>query len=282
MNKRSSFTTGSGPRAAQHGAAQAVSSVWMTRLGRLGLGARGVLYVVLAYLALRVAFGQSNRATDRQGALHTVARQPFGRVLLAVLAAGFAAFAVWQLAMAVWGGSTRAGSDRKGKRVIALVNGVLYGSFCASTVVLVTGTSGSAGGNQSESDLTSRVMQHTFGRTLVGVVGFAVIVTGTVLAWRALAGKRELELQPLSRSARRAVDGLAKAGLTARAVIVAASGVLVVQAALAFNPNKAKGLDGTLKAFAHTPVGPWLLVLIAVGVLAFGLHSLAEARYGKL
>jgi Domain of Unknown Function (DUF1206) len=71
-------------------------------------------------------------------------------------------------------------------------------------------------------------------------------------------------------------------GLTAKGVIAAAAGVLVVQAALAFDPSKAKGLDGTLKSFAHTPVGPWLLVLIAGGVLAFGLYSLAEARYADL
>lgn len=270
------------PGAAQRGATQAAHSVWMARLGRLGLGARGVLYIMLAYLAVRVAFGQPNRATDKQGALHTVARQPFGHVLLVVLAVGFGAFALWQLTMAAWGGSARAGSDKKGKRVIALVNGVLYGVFCASTIALAAGSSGSAGGDKPEADLTSKVMQHSFGRTLVGAVGVAVIVTGAVLAWRALSGKREVELQPMSRSVRRAVEALGKVGLTARAVIVAAAGVLVVRAALAFDPNKAKGLDGTLKSFAHTPIGQWLLVLIAGGVLAFGLYSLAEARYADI
>jgi Domain of Unknown Function (DUF1206) len=270
------------PRAAQHGASQAAGSVWMARLGRLGLGARGVLYVLLAYLAVRVAFGQPNRATDKQGALHTVARQPFGHVLLAVLAVGFGAFAMWQLTMAAWGGSARAGSDKKGKRVIALVNGVLYGFFCASTIALAVGSSGSAGGDKPEADVTSKVMQHSFGRIAVGVVGAAVIVTGAVMAWRALSGKREVDLQPTSRSVRQRVEALAKVGLTAKAVIVAAAGVLVVQAALAFDPSKAKGLDGTLKSFAHTPIGPWLLVLIAGGLLAFGIYSVAAARYAEL
>jgi hypothetical protein len=270
------------PRAAQHGATNAARSVWLARLGRLGLGARGLLYVMLAYLAVRVAFGQPDRATDKQGALHTVARQPFGHVLLVGLAVGFGAFAVWQLTMAAFGGSARAGSDKKAKRVIALVNGALYGSLCASTIALAAGSSGSAGGNKPEADMTSKAMQHSFGRMLVGAVGAAVIVTGAVMAWRALSGKREVELQAMSRSVRQRVEALAKVGLTAKAVIVAAAGVLVVQAALAFDPNKAKGLDGTLKAFAHTPIGPWLLVLIAGGVLAFGLYSLAEARYAEL
>jgi Domain of Unknown Function (DUF1206) len=270
------------PRSAQHGATRAADSVWMARLGRLGLGGRGVLYVLLAYLAVRVAFGQPNSRTDRQGALHTVARQPFGHVLLAALAVGFGAYAVWQLTMAALGGSARAGSDKKGKRVIALVNGVLYGFFCASTVALAAGSSGSAGGDKAEADLTSKVMQHSFGRILVGAVGSAVIVAGAVLAWRALSGKREVELQPISPSVRQGVEALAKVGRTARAAIIAAAGVFVVQAALAFDPNRAKGLDGVLKSFAHTPIGPWLLVLIAGGVLAFGVYSLAAARYAEI
>src|ERR1700676_2706101 len=96
---------GTVPRAAQHGAARAAHSVWMARLGRLGLGARGVLYVLLPYLAVRVAFGQPDTATDKQGALHTVARKPFGHVLLAGLAVGFGGYALWQLTMAALGGS---------------------------------------------------------------------------------------------------------------------------------------------------------------------------------
>ena len=275
-------STATAPRAAQHRASQAAHSVWMSRLGRFGLGARGVLYALLAYVAVRVASGQPNSRTDKQGALQTVARQPFGHVLLAALAVGFAAYALWQLTLAAWGGSVRAGSDKKGKRVIGLVNGVSYGVFCASTIALAMGSSGSAGGDKAETDLTSKVMLHSFGRTLVGVVGAAVIVIGVVMAWRALTGKREVELQPLSRSVRRAVEALAKIGLTARAVIIAAAGIFVVQASLAFDPNKAKGLDGILKSFAHTPVGPWLLVLIAGGLFAFSLYSLAAARFAKV
>lgn len=270
------------PGKARQGATQAARSVWMARLGRLGLGARGVLYVVLAYLAARVAFGHPNSRTDSQGALHTVARQPFGHVLLAVLAVGFGAYALWQLTIALLGGSARAGSDKKGKRVIALVNGVLYGALCASTIGLAGGSAGSAGGDKAEVDLTSKMMQHSFGRTVVGAVGAALILVGAVLAWRALSGVREFELQPTGRSVREGIDGLAKVGMTAQAVIIAAAGVFVVQAALAFNPNKAKGLDGTLKSFAHTSIGPWLLVLVAAGVLAFGVYSLAAARYAEL
>ncbi|MDQ6613744.1 MAG: DUF1206 domain-containing protein [Actinomycetota bacterium] len=157
-----------------------------------------------------------------------------------------------------------------------------YGLFCASTIALAAGSSGSAGGDKAEADLTGRVMSHSFGRALVGVVGAAVIVIGVVLSCRALSGKRDVKLQPMSRSVRRSVEALAEVGLTARAVIIAAAGVFIVQAALAFDPSKAKGLDGKLKSFAHTPIGPWLLVLVAGGLLAFGAYSVAAARYAEM
>jgi hypothetical protein len=253
----------------------------MARLGRLGLGARGVLYVLLAYLALRVAFGRPNSA-DRQGALHTVARQPFGHLLLAALAVGFGAYALWKLTLAALGGSVGAGSEKKTKRVVALMTGVSYSLFCATTIALAAGSARSAGGDKAEVDVTGKVMQHSSGRALVGVIGATVIVVGAVLVRRALSGKRDVKLQLMSRSVRRSVETLAKVGLTAQAVIIGAAGSFVVQAAIAFDPNKAKGLDGILKSFAHTPIGPWLLVLIAGGVLAFGLYSLAAARYADL
>jgi hypothetical protein len=180
------------------------------------------------------------------------------------------------------GASARAGSEKKTKRVTALLNGVWYCFLCVSTIAVVAGSAGSAGGSKAEVDLTSKVMQHSFGRAAVGIAGAGLIVVGAVLAWQALSGQREFELQTDSASVRRGVETLAKVGRTARAVIIAAVGVFVVQAALTFDPNKAKGLDGTLKSFAHTPIGPWLLVLIAAGVLAFGAYSLAAARYAEI
>lgn len=269
-------------RAARQGVHRASHSVWVSRLGRLGLGARGVLYLLLAYLALQIAFGRANSGADKQGALLTVARQPFGHLLLAGLAVGFGGYAIWQLTIAAVGNSARGGSDKKGKRAIALINGLSYAAFCVSTIALAAGSSGSAGGNKAEVDWTAKVMKHSFGRGLVGLVGAAVIVIGAVMVWRALSGKREVDLQPLSRTALERIETLAKIGLTARAVIFAAAGVFVVQAALTFDPSKEKGLDGILKSFAHTPVGPWLLVLVAGGVCAFGLYSLALARYADI
>ena len=252
-------------------------------LGRLGLAARGVLYVLLGYLALKIAVGTSSSTANRQGALQTIARQPYGNVLLGAMAVGFGAYALWQLTVAGLGHSSRKQASGAGRRLIALLTGMLYGFFCVTDVALAVGSStGSSASSSTAVGWTGKIMRHSHGRLAVGVVGAAVVLVGVVLAIRALLGRRDVALKAMGRSTRRIVEGLAKVGLTARAIIVAAAGVFIVRAAQTFNPAKVKGLDGVLQSFAHTRFGPWLLVAVAVGVVAFGLYSLAASKYADL
>jgi hypothetical protein len=255
---------------------------WVSLLGRMGLAARGVLYLLLGYLALRIAFGAPTTTANRNGALQTIAHQRFGNVLLAAMAVGFGAYALWQLTLAWVGGSPRGRSGGAGRRVIALVNGALYGFFCVTTAALAAGSSRSSTSTSSAAGWTGKIMAHSHGRLLVGVVGAVVVIVGVVMAARALSGRRDVPLEPMTGSTRRVVEGLAKAGLTARAIIVVGVGVFIVRAAQTFNPAKVKGLDGVLQSFAHTRAGPWLLVAVAIGVVAFGLYSLAAAKYAEL
>ena len=251
-------------------------------MGRVGLVARGVLYVLLGYLALRIAFGNPTSTANRAGALHTLARQPYGSLLLVALAVGFGAYALWQLTLVGVGGSSRGQAVGAARRILALASGVLYGFFCVTTVALVVGSSKGTGGSSSAAGWTGKVMAHSHGRLAVGVAGAVVVVVGLVMVGRALSGHRDVALKAMSRSTRRVVEGLAKAGQTSRAIIIVGVGVFVVRAAQSFDPAKAKGLDGVLQSFAHTAVGPWLLVLVAVGVVAYGLYSFAAARYADL
>ena len=251
-------------------------------LGRVGLVARGVLYVLLGYLALRIAFGHPTSTANRSGALHTIARQPYGSVLLVALAVGFGAYALWQLTLAGFGGSSRGQAVGAARRILALASGVLYGFFCVTTVALVVGSSKGTGASSSAAGWTGKAMAHSHGRLAVGVAGAVVVVVGVFMVWRALLGHRDVALKAMGRSTRRVIEGLAKVGQTARAVIIIGVGVFIIRAAQAFDPAKAKGLDGVLQSFAHTAVGPWLLALVAAGVVAYGLYSFAAARYAEL
>ena len=71
-------------------------------------------------------------------------------------------------------------------------------------------------------------------------------------------------------------------GGTARGVVFTAAGAFAVRAAVDYEPKKAKGLDDTLRSFAETPLGPWLLVLVAAGLVLFGVFSFAMARWRRV
>src|SRR5215216_7727543 len=71
-------------------------SGWYAWLARGGLLAKGVSYGLVAVLAIGVAVCTGGETTSRQGALATLAQETWGKIVLVLLAAGFAAYAVWR------------------------------------------------------------------------------------------------------------------------------------------------------------------------------------------
>ena len=176
-----------------------------------------------------------------------MAREPLGRFLLIGVAVGFAGYALWQLSIAAVGRSARSGSDRPAQRVAALLSGGLYSFFCFSTAALAAGSSrAAAGGDVQEVDWTATVMHHTFGRSVVGLAGAALVICGGLLACRAVSGRRETAAtNPPSHSASGRRPRSCR--LTTRGIIVSMAGIFLLQSAIDLDPRKAKGLDGTLK-----------------------------------
>ena len=72
------------------------------------------------------------------------------------------------------------------------------------------------------------------------------------------------------------------AGGVARGVVFVTVGVFLVVAAVTTQPQQAKGLDSALRALAATPGGPWLLALVAIGLIIFGAFSCCEARWARV
>lgn len=276
MTAPSARVQAAGRRASQSGPLQF--------LARGGLAARGVLYVLIGYLAIRIAFGKSGKAADRQGALQTVAQTSGGRAILWLLAVGFAGLAIWHFIEAVRGQPGPDGA-KVGKRLASLARGIFYAAVCASTVAFVIGAGGPGSSDQKSKDYTGRVMHDVpAGRWLVLLVGLGFIAGGIRLAVAALRRnfERDLKTEQMSPPVRRVVETLGMVGRTTRAVVFAAAGVFLVYAAITFDPKKAKGVDGTLREFATTSVGPWLLVLVALGLVVFGLYCFCEARWRRL
>ncbi|MET9774099.1 DUF1206 domain-containing protein [Streptomyces sp. NPDC006367] len=252
---------------------------------RAGLAARGVIYLLVGLLALRIAFGDGQRQADRGGALAELAEKPFGAVLLWALGAGLVGMALWRLSEALFGTVGEDGRTAK-KRLPAAARCVFYAFVAYSVLAFAAGSRGSGGGtgDRQSRDVTAKVLELPAGRWAVGVAGAAIVVAGVVIAVQALRRSyhKKLKHGELSRPMRRLVDVTGVGGGTARGVVFAAAGAFAVRAAVDYEPDRAKGLDDTLRAFAGTPLGPWLLVCVAAGLMLFGVFSFALARWRRV
>lgn len=251
---------------------------------RAGFVARGAIYLLIGIIALQIALGHGGQA-DRGGALGQIAAKSYGTFLLWALVVGFAGLALWRFSEAAFGAVGPDG-HATGQRLKSLARGLLYSFFFVSTLQLVTGTSSSAtaNGNSQSKALTARVMTHSGGRLLVGLVGLVVVVIGVLLAregWKREFLKR-MSFGGAPAGARSIVEKLGVFGGVARGAVIALTGVFLIIAAVRFSPSKAEGIDGSLRAFAHTPVGPFLLIPVALGLVAFGLFSWCEARWRRV
>lgn len=265
--------TASGLRAST-GVQRARNTTTMDRVARFGLAARGAVFVLLGVLALLVAAGRSRGETDQHGALQKLAGQPGGFVVLLLIALGLVGYAVWRFALA-------ASRDVKGSdRFKSLVRGVVYASLAVTAfTILVQGRSKNQA-NQQQS-LAARVMHHTGGRWAVGLAGVIVAAVGVVLVVEGAKRKfeKQFNLAGMSRPVRRTTEVLGTAGTIARGIVFVVAGVLVLIAAVQFDPAKARGIDGALRALRDAPAGPWVLGVIAVGLVMFGLFGFCEARW---
>lgn len=257
------------------------------QMGRWGLVARGVVHLIVGALALRIAFGHAATA-DREGALHAVVRQPFGRWLLGALCVGFATYALYRLLRAATGRSEDARGDRDGPLVRAgnALIGVLYAGLLASSLGLLFGGSG-AGGGASEHEQrgwTARLLAHAWGEWAVALVGLGVLAAGLVLVVMGLredfADKLDAgEMRPWQRAW---LPRLGVVGWVARGVVFGIIGVFLVRAALDDDPRKSVGIDGALHRLATAPLGPLLLTVVGVGLAAYGVYSFVEARWRRV
>jgi Domain of Unknown Function (DUF1206) len=252
----------------------------MAALARFGLAARGFVYLVIGWLTAQIALGHHTPQANQSGALAEIAQHSFGKLLLWLLGAGFAAYAIWRLSQAAFG--TAAEGSSTGPRLKCLARGIVYASFAVSTFSFIAGTS-RGGQRQQQITLTARVMTHSLGRTAVGLAGIVVIVVGLGMVVEGVTKKfaKQLETSQLHGATRTVVLRLGAVGTVTRGLVFALAGLLAVDAAVTFDPKKSTGLDGALRTLAHQPFGPWLLGAAALGLIAFGLYGLASVRYAK-
>jgi uncharacterized protein DUF1206 len=261
------------------GSRSASGSDALNMFARLGLIARGIDYIVIGAIALMLALHVAQHEPDTAGAIEAIATKPLGYLLLWILVIGFLALAVWRLVQAAvpWLNTT------DGHRVMALFCGIAYAIAFYTTLMFVEHGTKPASGNSSARDYTAHVLSLDGGRAIVAIAGIALIVIGIIMAIRGFDAEftRYLRMGWMSRATQDTVIALGQAGYVARAAVVIGLGIAALDAAITYDAAKAKGVDGVLRSFAQSPFGPWLLILVALGLIAFGIESFAEAKWRR-
>jgi membrane protease YdiL (CAAX protease family) len=227
-----------------------------------------------------VALGHGSHEADQQGALQLLAGQPYGTVSLWLLGIGLAGYALWRLSEAAFGAA--GDGHRAGPRLRSLGRAVVYAGLAYLTFKVISGSQGSQ--SQKQQDVTASVMQHPGGRWLVGIAGVIVIIAGVALANEGIRRKfmKYLMTSRMSPRTRRLVRMLGQLGSISRGVVLVLVGILVTDAAVTHSPAKSGGVDQALLTLRNQPFGPVLLILVALGLVAFGGYGLCEARWRRV
>jgi Domain of Unknown Function (DUF1206) len=245
-------------------------------LARAGLTARGVIYLLIGWVAVLVALGHSSREADQQGALQLLAGKPYGLVSLWLLGIGFAAYALWRLSEAAFGVTGE--PPGAGPRLISLGRAVIYTGFAYLTFTVISGSQRSQ--TRQQQDITATAMRHTEGRWLVGLV----VVVGLVLVSQGARRTfmKYLRSAQMSRRTRRVVELLGVVGTIARGLVFALAGALVIDAAITHKASESGGIDKALLTLRNQAAGEFLMLLAALGLAVFGVYGLCEARWRRV
>lgn len=247
---------------------------------RLGLVAYGVVHLLVAWLALQVAYGDLDGGgvgkADKTGALQSISGGTGGQVVLWLVAAGLGVSALWQL-LEAWHTGQRAW-----RRVMNVGEAVLFG-YLAFTAGKLAAGSPSSSTDQAQRGLIGGLLAESWGKPVVVAIGVAIVAAGAAIAWHGHNHDfaEELDLGAASATTRRFAVRLGHAGYLALGAVYAVAGVLVVVAAVQSDPAKATGLDVALRTLAAQPYGPVFLTLIAAGLGTFALYSLFDARFRR-
>ncbi|MEU4477339.1 DUF1206 domain-containing protein [Micromonospora sp. NPDC023966] len=263
-------------------AAQAANSRWLELLTRAGFIGYGIVHLLFAWLALQIAFGRSGEEGNQNGALRTLGAQPMGKFLLVAMAIGLFAMAIWQAFEAVIGHRFLRGREKLFERIASVVRVIVFVWLGWTAIKVVQDASSNAADRQQQ--LSEKLMASEGGRWLVGLAGLVLAAVGIGMVIYGLKKKfeRNLKTGEMSPKTHTLTRRLGMAGYAARGAVFAIAGLLIVVAAVKYDPEKARGLDAALRTLRDQSYGQVLLTLMALGIAAFGVYCFLQSRYRRV
>ncbi|KQO03319.1 hypothetical protein ASF21_03165 [Arthrobacter sp. Leaf234] len=265
-------------------AADAVEHVSDTRVldvaARLGFGALAVVHILIGLIALRIAFGGNGEA-EPTGALEEVAEGPAGTALMWICAVGCAGLALWQFSEATLRARHLPRKQRIGKLISSGSLVIIYGSMAATFARFALGD----GPDSSEStvDFTRALLASAFGVLLVFLTAGIILGIGVHFVVKGVRRNFRPELRSFEDTAHgRIIEVVGVVGHVAKGLALLLVGGLFVIAGLVRDAQESTGLDGSLKALQHHPLGTYVLTAVALGLICYGAFAVIRSVFGRM
>lgn len=258
---------------------------WMEGVARFGYATKGVVYMFVGALAALAATGFGGETTDTRGAMQAIEAKPFGKIALGIVAFGLVGYVIWRWIQALADTEDK-GTGLKGiaVRIGYAFSGLVYAglSFTAARVLIDVGEPDSS--SEVQQRWTERLMSMPYGSWLVELVGACVIGFGLYQIYKAFRAKfrKRLKLGEMGRAKDNWATWSGRFGYAARGIVFILVGIFLIQAARHYNPSEVKGLDQVLQSLGQQSYGPWMLFVVAAGLVAYGFYMLVEARYRRI
>jgi hypothetical protein len=254
---------------------------WMRRFARFGYIAKGLVYGIVGVLAALAAFGPKGNTTGTSGALQSISEMPFGEAALWIIGIGLIGYILWDFIKAIKDPENE-GTDAKGliKRTGYFISGLIYTNLAFGAIKLASNT-GSAGSGNSEKTISAKLMEQPFGVWLVGLVGAIIIGYGVYELYSGAKEKfmSKFKTYEMNDKERKIARLSGKIGLISRGIVLSMVGFFFIRTAYTHNPNESKGLGGALTELASQPFGQFLLAIVAVGLILYGIYQIIKGRY---